>query len=156
MGVSRMRSRSPNAVLFERTWHQSTSWRIRRLRQASKISQLPREDLSHPLERFADVLAGVGVREAQMAFAVAAECRTGEARHACLVEEKVGESVSRKSGLGDAREGVESPLGCYAFDARELVEAAHDQVPARPELGEHAPHCVLGTLEGRESGVLSG
>ena len=45
------------------------------------------EDFAHPLERFADVLAGVRVGEAQVALAVAAESRTGEARYACLVEE---------------------------------------------------------------------
>src|SRR5918995_935717 len=67
----------------------------------------------------------------------------------------MGECVRRTAGSGDAREGVESSLGRYAFDAGELVEAGYDQVPARPELGEHAPHCVLLTLERREAGALA-
>jgi hypothetical protein len=39
------------------------------------------------LERFADVLAGIGVREAQMTLPMVAECGTGEARHTRVVEE---------------------------------------------------------------------
>src|SRR5215212_5209528 len=127
-----------------------------RLLQASKILQLARKDLAYPLERFADVLARVGVGEAQMPLPVAAEGRTGEARYACIIEEYIGKFVRRVAGLHDAREGVESPLGRYAFDTWELVEAGYDQVPACPELGEHTPHCVLRPPERRETGVLRG
>jgi hypothetical protein len=50
----------------------------------------PRQDLAHPLERAGDVLLRVGVGEAQVALAVPAERRTGEAGYAGVVEEQVG------------------------------------------------------------------
>src|SRR5215203_4925606 len=120
------------------------------------LSARTRQNLAHPLERFADVLAGVGVGEAQVTLPVAAERRAGEAGDACFVEEYIGQLIRLVAGLCDAREGVECSLGRYAFDAWELVEAGYDQVSARPELSKHTPHCVLRPLERRETGVLRG
>src|SRR5215203_5485503 len=113
-----------------------------------------RQDVFHALDGPDDVLAGVGVGEAQVALAVAAERGAGEAGDAGLLQEQVGERVGGEAGTGDAREGVESALGGYALDAGELVEAGHDQVAPRAEFGEHAFDAVLRPPERREPGVL--
>ncbi len=91
-----------------------------------------------------------------MSLAVAAESRAGEGCDPGLVEEQIRQHVRGMSGSGDTREGVEGPLGRYALDAGELVQAGHYKVPTGAELGEHALDGILRPAQGGEPGVLGG
>src|SRR5215204_7104630 len=116
----------------------------------------PGEELGHVFKGAGDIVARVGVGEAEVALAVLAESGACEAGDSGLFEQQVGEGVCAVAGIRDAWEGVEGAFGDDAIDARELVEAGDDQVPAGAELGEHSVYAVLRAGEGLETGVLGG
>src|SRR5688500_2253425 len=115
-----------------------------------------REYVGHALECQGDVLRRVGVGEAQVAFAVVAERRSGEAGDARLVEEEVGQGVCGVASVGDTREGVEGALGGEAVYAGKGVQAGDDQVAAGAELGEHTVYAVLRARKGFDAGDMGG
>lgn len=118
------------------------------------LRRRPGQNVSHSFQREGNVLAGVGVGESEMSFAVFPETRAGEAGYAGFFEERVRQGLGRISGVGDAWEGVERAFRGGALDAGEGVESGQDLVSADPELGEHAFDAILRACDGGEPGLL--
>src|SRR5918997_702920 len=83
-------------------------------------------DLAHPFECQDDVLARVGVGEAQVALTVPAKARAGEAGDAGFLHEQVGQRPGGEAGARDARERVEGARGDGALEAGGGVEPGDD------------------------------
>src|SRR6266511_2034814 len=94
--------------------------------------------LGDPAERELDVREGVGVREAQVLLARAAERRPGEHRDTRLVQEAIRHLCAvPEAKAGDVREHVEGALRQQARDAGDRVQPGDDRIAPLSERAHH-------------------
>src|SRR6266850_6919640 len=105
------------------------------------------EALLRPLlnirERLLDVLNRIGHAEAQIALAELAESRACQARHAGLIQQRVGQLLRSPTGAGDVRESVERALRNAAGESLHLIDTGDKNVAPAAELGAHTIHRTL-------------
>src|ERR1044072_5214373 len=78
----------------------------------NRLGRFPRgQEFAHPAQRLDDVLGGVGVGQAQIAFAQDAEVRTADQSHAGFVQQRIGERLGLPAGLLDVGESIEGAGG---------------------------------------------
>src|ERR1041385_3565926 len=99
---------------------------------ASQITRLPDYPITNflqilfrpalnPVQRFVQVLHGIGDREAQVAFSKRPERRTGEAGHAGIVEQRLSQLARFPSCLLDVGKCIKSAMRQPATEAGNLV-----------------------------------
>src|SRR5438045_2640170 len=84
-----------------------------------------------------EVLNGIGDAEANVSFAMRAECGAGEARHPGLLQQRGREVFGAPAGFRDVREDVKSALGHAAGEARNVVQSLDKAVAAAAEFFFH-------------------
>src|SRR4029077_5341381 len=89
------------------------------------------------IERFLDVLDGIGHAEPQIAFAESAEGGAGERGDAGIVQECIGQFLRRPTCLLDVRKNVERAMRQTAGETFNFVETADHHVAPSLELGAH-------------------
>ena len=93
-----------------------------------------RQRLADALDGAVDVLATVGVAEAQVALAVAAEGGAGQPADARVVQQVIGDLCTGAPERGHVGEGVEGAVRHDAAHAGDGVQPFHDQGAAGDEL----------------------
>ena len=91
-------------------------------------------DSADPLQGRPQVLARVGVAEAEIPLTVNTEGGAGETAHAGVVEQVIGDLGARAAEGRHVRECVEGAVGHPTGDPRNGVQPVHHQGAARDEL----------------------
>src|SRR5579883_619669 len=133
------------------------SARTHRYRRPSAVSATSPEALDRPfdpLERGLKVGDGVGIGQAEVAFAVGAEGCTSQGRDTGLGKEVICEGTAVHSDISHVGECIERAGWGGTAQTRDLVEAVHNNLPALSELLDHAANIILGALEGGDARAL--
>src|SRR5262245_5931421 len=117
------------------------------------MASIPQQG-GEPAHGLADVLHGIGVGKANVAFAMDAETGPGNRGHASYFQHLVLQVLGAHAGAGDIREHVEGAAGIEAADTRQLIEQRHDGAAALVEGRHHLMHLILRSLQGCDAGVL--
>src|SRR5262245_4591253 len=117
------------------------------------INSIPQQR-SETADGLTDVLHGIGVGKANVAFAVDAKAGAGNSGHAGCFQHLVLQVLGAHAGAGDIREHVEGAAGIETADPRQLIEQRHDGTAALVEGRHHLMHLILRSFQGCDAGVL--
>jgi hypothetical protein len=101
------------------------------------------EEAGDAVDRLLDVGDRVGVREANVAFALIAEAGAGHQRDPGLVQQLVLQLARGVAGAGDVGKRIEGAARAHAAKTRERVQALEDHPAPVVECGHHPLDRVL-------------
>src|SRR5262249_24546124 len=112
------------------------------------------DEPSDALERIAKFFLRVGVGEAQVALAEAAQCRSGEGCDAGFTEQEVGKLRRLQAQARYVGKNIERSAWLPARETGDGVQSIDDEIAPAAELRHHGLRSVLGTSKRGDAGDL--